>query len=114
MTDGTGPSISRACGGFSLNDSSPCLAAPSPYVFFEPFQALARLGASKRNFVVRGLLYALYFIRGVPETLKVRAESYAAVAQLGEGLAAVSRRAHLQRDCYYCLALAHSLASRAG
>eukprot|EP00903_Cladosiphon_okamuranus_P008941 g8557.t1 len=37
-------------------------------------EALARLGASKRNFIVRGLMYALYFIRGVPETLKVKAQ----------------------------------------
>lgn len=35
-------------------------------------QTLARLGASKRNFLVRGLLYVLYFVRGVPEALKVR------------------------------------------
>lgn len=53
----------------------------------KPVQALARLGASKRNFVVRGLLYALYFIRGVPEALKVRelkVKNVAAV-QLGTG-----------------------------
>ncbi|CAM9871206.1 unnamed protein product [Ascophyllum nodosum] len=34
-------------------------------------QALARLGVDKRNFVVRNLLYALYFIRGIPEAIKV-------------------------------------------
>lgn len=34
-------------------------------------QALARLGASRRNFVVRRLMYALYFVRGIPEAIKV-------------------------------------------
>ncbi|CAM9903710.1 unnamed protein product [Ectocarpus sp. 4 AP-2014] len=37
-------------------------------------EALARLGASERNFFVRGLLRLLYFVRGVPEALKVREE----------------------------------------
>eukprot|EP00904_Undaria_pinnatifida_P013132 jgi/Undpi1/894/HiC_scaffold_10.g04358.m1 len=37
-------------------------------------EALARLGASKRNFVARGLLYALYYIRAIPEAIKVKAQ----------------------------------------
>lgn len=35
-------------------------------------QAMARLGAGKHNRLVRMLLYVVFFIRGIPEALKVR------------------------------------------
>lgn len=35
-------------------------------------KALERLGVSKRNVVIRKVMYALYFIRGIPEAIKVQ------------------------------------------
>ncbi|CAN0231652.1 unnamed protein product, partial [Ectocarpus sp. 8 AP-2014] len=44
-------------------------------------EALARLGASERNFFVRGILRLLYFVRGFPEALKVNAQLLAMEVQ---------------------------------
>lgn len=48
---------------------------------------------------MRGLLYALYFIRGVPETLQVRAQtSKLAVAQVGKRVAAAPHRVRVVQN----------------